>query len=261
MTNDIFRLLQQWLQPLSILWLMMSAAVVWNGWRRRWRLFLGCLLPWTVLTLFACTPLPTTLLSPPERPWEAQARAPIPACDAVVCLGGGAEPSRVEPTGFHLVDSADRVTSALGAVSHAGARELVLGGGSYKQNGIWVSEADAVKRWLDTSKLSPVPVTSLGGCANTFDEATKVARLCGERGWRQVLLVTSASHMKRAEATFRKAGITVVCLPCNFHSSQVRKDDDRFVIWHAPHLHTLKLFQIWWHEFAGWHVYKRRGWL
>ncbi len=260
MPTSVLRLLQKWIQPLCLLWLFLTCAVLISAWRRRWRSFGAWLVPWTLMTVFSCTNLPSTLVYSLERPWQEAAHAVLPPCDAVVCLGGGAEPSPCEPTGFHLVDSGDRLTTALGALSSTHARELVLGGGSYKKNQQWHSEADAVKRWLDTANLTPVPVTSLGACSDTHDEAQKVAALCAERGWKQVLLVTSASHMNRAAATFRKAGVPVVCLPCNFHSSMIRIDDERS-FWHPPHPETLQLFNIWCHEFAGWQVYRRRGWL
>ncbi|HSH41759.1 MAG TPA: ElyC/SanA/YdcF family protein, partial [Arenicellales bacterium] len=37
-----------------------------------------------------------------------------------------------------------------------------------------------------------------------------------ERGWRRVLLVTSATHMRRAVLAFRHAGVEVTPVPTDF---------------------------------------------
>jgi uncharacterized SAM-binding protein YcdF (DUF218 family) len=42
---------------------------------------------------------------------------------------------------------------------------------------------------------------------NTRENAINAARIVGERGWRTGLIVTSAVHMPRAVATFRRAGL------------------------------------------------------
>ena len=56
---------------------------------------------------------------------------------------------------------------------------------------------------LATWKTNELEVISLGGCKHTRHEAEKVAKLAQERGWKRVLLVTSASHLKRAAGVFR----------------------------------------------------------
>ncbi len=48
---------------------------------------------------------------------------------------------------------------------------------------------------------------------NTRENATESARIVRERGWKSLVLVTSAMHMPRAAATFRKAGLEVDLLP------------------------------------------------
>ena len=259
MLHALLQFLQDCLQPLSVVWLLITWSAGRQLWRRQWRAAVSWLLPWVVLTVFACTSLPSWLVYGLEKRWANVDFAALPSCDAVVCLGGGAQPSLTEATGLHFSGSADRVATALQALASGKAKELVLGGGGFQQEGSKLMEADAVKAWLDRNKLSLAPVTSLGYCANTRDEATKVATLCAERGWKRVLLVTSAIHMARAEATFIKAGVNVTCLPCNFHSSQLRTGSRSTL--HLPHTAELEHFYIWCHEVAGSQVYRWRGWL
>ena len=51
---------------------------------------------------------------------------------------------------------------------------------------------------------------------NTIDEAHAVRDLMHERGWRKIILVTSAWHMPRAARLFRKVGVDFVPFPVNF---------------------------------------------
>lgn len=44
---------------------------------------------------------------------------------------------------------------------------------------------------------------------NTHESAVHVATLARARGWTQVVLITDASHVKRASLAFRKQGLTV----------------------------------------------------
>ena len=48
---------------------------------------------------------------------------------------------------------------------------------------------------------------------NTADEARAVRDLMAERGWKKIILVTSAWHMRRAARQFRKAGVDFAPLP------------------------------------------------
>jgi uncharacterized SAM-binding protein YcdF (DUF218 family) len=52
---------------------------------------------------------------------------------------------------------------------------------------------------------------------NTADEARVVRELMRERGWKRIILVTSAWHMPRAARQFRKAGVDCVPFPVDYH--------------------------------------------
>ena len=93
----------------------------------------------------------------------------------------------------------------------------------------------------------------VGPVSDTHDEATAVARLVGERGWKRLILVTSPWHMKRARAVFEKSGVHVLCSPCiegGYDMSDLSAPGGR-----------LQAFRDWLHETVGIAVYKLRGWL
>lgn len=220
-------------------------------------MFLG--IPWLVFTAGTCTPLPLVLLASLERPWLQTDVEAIPSADAMVSLGGAGEPSSIEVSGFHFTRGADRLMTAIELMRRGKAGSLVLGGGGFRRAGEVVSEADAAKDWIESLNVTTAPVISLGVCADTHDEAVKVAKLATERGWKSVILVTSASHMTRAASAFRKAGVTVSCAPCNYLSPMARGGKVSWI--HPPGFAGPEAFFLWFHEKAGWWVYRIRGWV
>src|SRR2546430_13364869 len=53
---------------------------------------------------------------------------------------------------------------------------------------------------------------------STHENATYGAEMLRAKGIRQVVLVTEAYHMLRAEKCFRKEGIAVIAAPCGFRT-------------------------------------------
>jgi uncharacterized SAM-binding protein YcdF (DUF218 family) len=102
-------------------------------------------------------------------------------------------------------------------------------------------------------------VHSLGTCAHTRDEALKVRALSASRSWKSLGLVTSAGHMPRAAATFRKAGINVYPIPCNYLSSHMRVGQLNW--FHAPGREGLQILHDWLHEVLGMWFYGRNEWI
>jgi uncharacterized SAM-binding protein YcdF (DUF218 family) len=247
------------MQPLGLSWLLLGIWVL-HAWLRRRP---GRSLPtlaWLVLSLATCTPLASWLMTRLESTHPSVTIETLPQADIIVCLGGGAEPSFIEPTGIHLKGgAADRLSTALALALQKKAPTLVLGGGGYTQDGTEYSEADAFVQHLQ--KLGPLPaeVISLGLCTDTHDEALKVAALAKKRGWRTVLLVTSAAHMPRSHATFQKAGLEVIAVPCGYESSFQRVGETHLL--HLPHAGSFAVYASWFHEVVGLAVYRWRGWL
>ena len=159
------------IQPLGLVWLLLGSWVMWGVWRRRWRLVAVPGLAWGLLSLITCTPVASVLLARLEGEVPPVAIAALPVVDAIVCLGGGAEPSLMEPSGLHLKTGADRLSTALALMAQGKAPILVLGGGGYEQDGVMHSEADDVLRILTNLGLDRSPFLSLGVCHHTHDEA------------------------------------------------------------------------------------------
>ena len=95
------------------------------------------------------------------------------------------------------------------------------------------------------------PVEVVGPVHNTADEAKLVAKFARERGWDEVILVTHPWHMKRAAAAFEKAGLHVICAPCNegrYDLSTMSGPNSR-----------IAGFRYWFREAVAYQVYRYRG--
>ena len=213
---------------------------------------------WLVNGLVVCTPFPSWLISTLERPWQPVKIDSLEVFDAVVCLGGGLESSRIEPTGLRTKSGADRLFCALEVTRRGKAKALVLGGGGFRFYDALGSEAEAGLRWIEAWRLTEVPLHSLGICLHTHDEAIKAADLAARQGWKRIALVTSAFHMTRSRAVFAKAGLQIVPVPCTYVSQQMRQELPYWL--KTPDASGYGQIEAWMHEVIGLWVYRWRGW-
>jgi uncharacterized SAM-binding protein YcdF (DUF218 family) len=212
-----------------------------------------------VIFLFQVTALPTRLLAGLESKVVASDPPPVDDCDAVVVLGGGWSPSAGNPLVLEANDSFDRLLYGVKLMRKPSRRPdkfLVIGGGGFDANGLPVHPADSEvgRQWVENLGLVPDgKILALPACKNTRDEARRVAELVRERGWGNVLLVTSAWHMPRAMETFRRAGVPVDPCPADFPASLALADRQKRGISFLPSLGTFKDLYYWTTEtVAGW---------
>ena len=248
-----------WLEPLGLVLLCLTAVLIHSASKRRWRVAAWTAIPWLLMVLTLCTPLPSYLVHTMERPWLGTRLDDLPKADVTVVLGGAGENSALELVGFHFSRGTDRLMTAVELLRREKSSALICGGGGHRRSGQIVSEADAAKAWMEHWQLFKAPILSLGVCADTHDEAVKTAALCHERGWTSVILVTSASHMHRARAVFEKTGLRITCAPCHWHSGISRGSDPPLL--HPPQNGGAELFGVWFHEIIGSWVYRLRGWV
>ncbi|MBI5328025.1 MAG: YdcF family protein [Deltaproteobacteria bacterium] len=138
----------------------------------------------------------------------------INSASAVVILGGGVtdlswlgvspQPSRA---------SLSRLIYGLTLYRQIPGSTLVISGGSgdfEKQN---ISEADAMKEWAIALGVEAKNIIVEKNSRNTSENATEVKRIIKDK---KPILVTSAYHMKRAAAMFKKTGMDVTPAPTDY---------------------------------------------
>jgi uncharacterized SAM-binding protein YcdF (DUF218 family) len=248
--------------PVAWSWLaLLVTALVLLGRRRRKP-------GWLILAVFLLASLlqlirfPEWLLAGLERPYLKDGRWRMEdgkgAADAVVVLGGYGEASTNALSGIEFNDRVDRILTGLALVREGKGRVLVLGGGG-RGNPPQPAEARAAAKWMRSWNLAPVPVEILGPCKDTHDEALHTSSLARTNGWKKILLVTSAWHMRRALATFRKAGLEASPVGSDFRGTVALAAEGRWSF--IPRSEGLVLLDLWLEEVFGHIYYWARGWV
>jgi uncharacterized SAM-binding protein YcdF (DUF218 family) len=245
------------LEPLGLAWLALLVGSLVALGRRRWGLGGICLAGCAVVWLICQPPFSMSLLARLERPWLAYALqdGPAPAADAVIVLGGGWHGSPGDPWGLNLTAAGDRWITALELCRRERARCLVMGGDALHDSTSPAPDSIQLRRWLDVEGYSEVRLETLGPVGSTRDEAVRARELAERMGWRSVVLVTSAFHMRRAVGIFEKMGLSVHPVACDFHGGHQKADH-----WSMfPDRDAFIAFLLWWHEQLSWVAHRLLG--
>lgn len=254
---NLARILEAALDPLALMCLLLLSYVLLKVAKRQWRKTVCPLLVALCICVIGTSPLPASLLASLERPYSGATIASLPPADAVVMLGGMTAPSPSDPFGFQFEASVDRVVTAIELARQRKGRVLVVGGGLSSRVAN-PGEGEFLRQWIEAWRVPPAPVQVLGACRNTKDEAVRTRALADSQGWQRIILVTSAAHMRRAEATFRRAGLEVVPFACDFEGMSAFPWcwEDVLLPW-ATGFDRLNRYL---HEVVGLWVYRWRGW-
>ena len=206
---------------------------------RRRRIFLaGCLSGIAAMALVVWvlqnTAIPDWIVTPLQRANTAG------NADAIVVLGADAW----DPCGPNL-SSLRRTFKGVDLLHDGRAPLLVFTGGvTEASRGVPVSVVmgDLARR-LGVPSESIVEETA---STNTWENAQLSREVLRPRGIQRVLIVTDSIHMRRAEACFLRAGF------------QVERASVPQVCVSSSNLAMLRSAL---HEYVGWLVYRKRGWL
>ena len=211
-----------WLMPLPFCLALLVSGLLLVRLPRRSRFGRGLLaLATALLLLFSNRAVSNRLLAPLEGRYhaipEVAAGAPVPAsiagCSVVVVLGGGHTDMPGIPAAGQLSSSAlariAEATRLLGVLP--GARLVVSGPGEPGRP----THAAVLARAAESLGIDPARITQVDTALDTEDESNVVARIVGNA---RVALVTSAWHMPRAAALFRRAGVDFTPCPADFMS-------------------------------------------
>ena len=107
---------------------------------------------------------------------------------------------------------------------------IVVTGGSLET---WLPPyAVAMRDELVRRGVAPERIVVEGQSHSTYENAVNTAALLRQRNVKKVALVTSASHMRRAEAAFRRQGVVVAPAACAFYSIFTIEPPD--LVWPSP---------------------------
>lgn len=257
----MFPLISKLLTPLAspmglacALWVMAAFARLFKP---RWTsplLWLGV----SVLMAFSTKWVGNGLLGHLEQQYPIVSVEAVSQADVIIVLGGTTVPALAPRIQVEVTEAFDRLLHGMRLYRAGKAPHLLLSGGTIPElTGSEQSEAEQL-RLLALESGVPAQVLHLEAQSrNTYENALYTARIMQAKGWHSALLVTSASHMPRAAATFRAQGVDFVAAP-----TDVRSADRTFTLRHLmPTAHGLEKSTTAVKEFVGWWVYALRGWI
>ena len=196
--------------PLGLCLLLVLLGLLLNA--RRWVLR-------GILILIVCA-LPATsniLWRQLERGHELQEPGDAPTAEAIVVLSGML---RAVPSGdgfaYEWSEAADRYFAGVDLALAMKAPKLIFTRGAQP----WSAGAPEGEVLFERARRDLVPEGMLAltpPVENTAQEAQAVAEMLSQKA--EVLLVTSAFHMPRAQALFQDAGLDVTPWPVDFRAS------------------------------------------
>jgi uncharacterized SAM-binding protein YcdF (DUF218 family) len=249
--GDVFlilsKILDLFLEPLTWALVLLAAGLMARRRRGLADAFVGLAL--AVVVAFSSEPVARRLM----HHAEASARSTFQAnltYDAVIVLGGAVEPAPSRAVGSTQMNAAgDRVIRAAELLRNGHARSVLVSGGLIRPQPGEPSEAEQIAARLRDWGIPPDRITLETRSRNTRENAVESARAVSARGWRRLLLVTSAVHMQRALGCFRAVGLSPDALPVDF-----RAGDGRGESW-LPRAHALDMSTNAIRELAGRLVY------
>ena len=190
-----------------------------------------------------------------EKQYPAMSMAETPDADVAIILGGAVGqplPPRVD---IGLSEATDRVLHAARLYKTGKVKRILVTAG----NITWLSaakpEAELIKDLLVEWDI-PASAIELGsGSRNTYENAAEIQDIWRQNGFKSALLVTSAAHMPRAMATFRRLGLPVIASTADV---RIVEGADPFAL--LPDSGALITTTNAIKEWIGLFVYRLRGW-
>ncbi|TVQ34712.1 MAG: YdcF family protein [Wenzhouxiangella sp.] len=181
----------------------------------------------------------------------------MPMADAIVVLGGAFAHSEAWPYP-NASASVDRYWHGA-RLYHAGrAPIIILSGGRTPGRGPGLTEARAGAQFLVDLGVPPTAIWLEEQALTTRANAVEVAELLAEHEIEEILLVTSALHMRRSMASFQAAGLNPIPAATDF---EVRPSPSKGHRRWLPNAHALSASTRAFHEIMGYWTYSYRNWV
>lgn len=176
--------------------------------------------------------------------------------DAVIVLSGMIDLKNSSPQQIEFGSSVDRILEGIRLIRSGVAKNLILSGGSDDLFDQSQSEAVYLKNFAEEFGISPKQMMVEKGSRNTVENAVQSAKIIRDKGYKKILLVTSAFHMVRAEGCFVQAGVRVDRWPVDYRG---KRGKSYTILDALPSSKNLALVSLVIHEMVGILVYGITG--
>lgn len=209
------------------------------------------------LLLFFSNPfLSNAVMRAWEVPPEPIATLPVHRVGIVL---GGITTDKEPRDRVHVTGSSDRVLHAVQLYRQQKIKKILLSGGSGKLLKDQTPEAELLKQLLLLSGIPPRDILTESESRNTRENALNSAKLLNDRfPDEEHLLITSAYHMRRAEACFQKAGLEVYPFATDFRSDAPKYTPDQLLL---PSASAIEGWEVVVREWVGMVAYAVVGYI
>lgn len=191
----------------------------------------------------------------------------IPTADAIVVLGGAVRPQTAPRPWIDVTEAGDRPIYGAQLYLQGKAPLLILSGGRIAwQGGGSPSESADMAKLVEALGVPTNVILQDPTSLTTRENAVNVKKIMQEQGVQKILLVTSAIHMPRSMAIFRKLGIEAIATPTDFLVSNQELEEPQgtpqaIILNLLPDSGNLERFTRALKEYFGLVIYRLRGWV
>lgn len=211
--------------PLCILFALFLILFKIKGAKNKFLSFL----PIGLLYLASSFPVCQALISSLEEDFPPTAIENTTKADVIVVLGGMINTLSAYPERVELLSSGDRLTDSILLYKAGRAEQILFTGGSgilFEQE---IKEAGFAKKFLISFGVPENKILIESESRNTFENALYTKKILEEKKMNRIILVTSAFHMKRSFAIFKKLGLEVIPFPTDYRALNMGLNFDAFV--------------------------------
>ena len=202
-----------------------------------------------IFWIFCSTPFSNLLISGLESDFHIPAQV---NGDVIILLGGGIIDKAPDFSGYGTPSDRmmGRIVTAVRLQKNLDI-PIIISGGKWDKNKS--SEAIIVRRFLIDLGVDEDKIIIEEKSKDTYENARFTSEICRRKDYKKVILVTSASHMKRALLSFEKFNIDAVPFPSSFKSKNISSSG-----WHSylPRSSRLMLTSDAFHEYLGIFYYR-----
>ena len=169
------------------------------------------------LMIFSLPIVSEQLIKLLEQRYKQNTTHEIVSADTVIVLSGMVRQIKQKSgTHYEFSDAVDRIFAGINLLKLGKAQKIILTRGKLPWS-IGVPEGEFLAKFVQSQGIDPNRILLTEIVQNTNDEAEAISRMLPENS--EVILVTSAFHMPRAEKIFQNQNLKVIPYPVDFRSS------------------------------------------
>ncbi len=176
--------------------------------------------------------------------------------DFVIVLGGMMSYYDSKNNQIGINKSIDRFMQGLKLLNKGYAKKMIFSGGDGSLMKTIGKEAEIMKNYLNDININTENIIFESQSQNTYENAKYTSELLKNHSAKNVIVVTSAFHVKRAINCFEKQGIKADYYPAERYAGKRKYQLDHLLL---PNVTALDLWDKLFHEWIGYIAYKIMG--